>query len=337
MVTTYKGATLLKFKGDLKIMEHNHRELDDDEVLVKVMSCTILPADLALLGGLYGSALPSLPRVFGMEGSGVIEKVGKGLDSSLIGKICGVVGVSSTKNFHGTWSEYVYTQRHNLMIFNKEMDFDQIAACQGNPLTACGFIETIKSSGKKSVAQTGSSSAFGKMFMRLCIQEGIEIINVVRKQSNIDDMKKLGGKHFVNTSEKGWEIEFKKLCNELDVSILFDCAGGDITGKCFSGLKQGGILYHFGNLELKRLSNIDPNDFIFGKKRIQGWWLTHWLLSSSKETLDHWRNVIVKDFEENKGEIFSTYFTASFPLREIEKAFECYMTTSGKVLMKPWE
>ncbi len=337
MNETYKAATLMKFKGDLKVVEHKHRDLKDDEVLVKIMSTSILPADLALLEGLYGSKLPSLPAVFGMEGSGLIEKVGKNIDQSLIGKHCGAVSLSSKDDFHGNWSQYNYTTLEKLMIFDKPIDFDKIASCQGNPLTACGFIDTLIQSGKKSTVITGASSAFGRMFLKFCVQEGIDIVSVVRKQSSIEELTQMGGKYFVNTSEQGWEETLKKYCDELSISTVFDCAGGAITGKVFKAMNSNGVLYHFGNLELKRLSNIDPNDFIFGHKHIKGWWLVTWLAETSSEKLNYWKEKVKKDFEENDGKIFGTEFNSSFSLFDLEKAFEKYLTTSGKILLKPWE
>lgn len=336
MEGTYKGITLMKFNGDLKIADHSHRELKPDEVLVKIMSTSILPADLALLNGMYGSALPKLPNVLGMEGSGLVEKVGSNVDNSIVGKRCGLFAISSSSEYHGTWAEYCYVPYHNILVFDKEVDFDKITGCQGNPLTAVGFLDTIIKAGKKSVAHTGASSSFGRMFMRLCINQGIEVVNIVRKESSIKELSEFGGKHFVNTSVKGWEKDLKKYCDDLDISIIFDCAGGDITGNCISALKDYGTLYHFGNLELKRLEDLDPNDFIFGHKKMEGWWLNKWMTNASQETLTYWRNIIKDDFENNDGKVFLTEYKGSFKLTEIEQAFITYQTSSGKVLFKPW-
>lgn len=334
-MSTYKGATLEKYKGELKVQEHQHRDLTKGEVLVKIKSCSIMPADLALLQGVYGSSQPTLPRIFGLEGAGIVESVGEGVNKDIIGKHVGVFANSTSETYHGVWSEYCYVPFENLIVFDEKVDFDVIATAQGNPLTAIGFIETLKSKGQKSVAHTGASSAFGRMFMRLCINEGIEVINIVRKDSSIDELKKYGGKHFINTSKENWDKELKELCDKLDVSILFDCAGGKITGKCLKAIKDYGTIFHFGNLELSRLGDIDPNDFIFGHKKIEGWWMAKFLKSASPEQIEKHRNFIKQDFEKNDGALFKTDFKSSFKLDELEKAFESYLTGSGKILIKP--
>lgn len=337
---TYKGITLTKFKGgECKLTEQKFRQLNDDEVLIKVYSATILPADLAFLEGTYGNFKPTLPRVVGQEGSGTIEKVGKNIDEKYIGKRCGVVSPTSSPDYHGLWSEYTYTKFENLIVFDKEdIDFDLIASSQSNPLTACGFIDTVKNLHKKnSCAQNCATTSLGKIFIKLCVKEGIELINIVRKESSIEELKSIGGKHFVVTSKKGWEDEFKRKCEELDVSILFDASGGEYSGKALKGLKKNGVLYHYGNMELKRLSSIDPNDLIFGKKRIKGWWLLEYM-KNNLERFVYWKDVIKNDFEHNNAEVFSTNFIGKFSLKKFEEGFGFYLSNSGgKVLLKPWD
>lgn len=337
MEGTYKGVVLHKYQGKLSVEEVPHRKLENDEILVKIHCCSILPADLALLQGMYGKYLPDLPRVFGLEGSGEIVAVAENVDKSIIGKRCGVSGVSSSNNFHGVWSEYCYSSINTVLIFDIEIPYEKICNSLVNPLTAAGFIETIKSHGSKSVAHTGASTAFGRMFMKLCITEGIEVINIVRKAESIDELKKLGGTHFVNTSNENWQDELKLLCEKLDVSILFECVGGSITGKCLSCIKNYGVIYHFGNLELSRLSDIDTNDFVFGHKRLEGWNAGDFIKNSSEEKLESWRLKIKNDFEENNGNIFKTeYREKTFKLDQIEEAFGEYLTSSGgKVLILP--
>ena len=334
----YKALCLEKFKGQLLVKNFTLRDLEDDELLIKIIVSTIMPADLALLQGTYGSFLPNPPFTPGMEAAGIIEKVGKNIDINLIGKKVSVTANSSEKSYNGLWSQYTLTKLDYLIVFDKEVEFEKIFNSQGNPLTAVGFIETIKKHGKKSVAHNGASSAFGRIFMRLCIDQGIECINIVRKESSIKELTELGGKHFINTSDKDWNIKLKQKCEELDVSILFDCCGGDITGHCLKAIKNNGILYHFGNLELKRLGEIDPKEFSVGGKRMQGWWLFQFLIQFPNEDLKKWKDYIKKDFEENKVKIFDTSFNADkfFTLEEVEKAFETYMVQGKKILFKPW-
>ena len=330
----YKALSLNKISETPSLVEKQFRDLQKGEVLIKVMCSTIRPADEGLLKGSYGKNFPTLPLVPGMEGSGLIVDVAEGLDKSLIGKHASAVFSSNTTgSFHGAWAEYSYASIYSLIVFESKIEFDKIYSAQINPLTASGMVETLRDHGVTSVAQSGSSSEFGRMFLRLCVNQGIEIINLVRKNQTIEELTKLGGKHFVNTSENGWQEKFKNLSAELNVTVMFDCLGGDLTGQCLTALPDGSTLYHFGNLELKNVSSVSTHDLIFRQKVIKGWWLSAWISTTKIENVLKWKKFISNDLE-NGGSIFSTSYDETFHFEEHEKAFESYGVHGKKPLLK---
>jgi NADPH:quinone reductase-like Zn-dependent oxidoreductase len=332
---TYKAMVLRKY-GELPQLESlSFREIKENELLVKVMATSIIPADCFNLQGSYGNEIPQLPAVFGMEGSGIIEKVGENVDKKLIGKHCGIVIRPSKENYHGVWAEYCYATVQSLVIFDKQLDFTKIFSTFVNPMTICGFLDVIKKSGLKSVAQNGASSALGRMFIKLCNKEGIEVINIVRKESTIEELKLIGGKYSVSTSDNNWEKDYSDLCKQFDVKILFDCLGGEFTSKCFNAMPNGSTLYHFGNLEKKPIVNISTADLIFKNKEIKGFWLASWLETLKHEEIFSWLNYVKRDFEDHDGEIFSTNFVKEFQLDKFADAIKNYQETSGRVLIKP--
>jgi NADPH:quinone reductase len=333
---TFKAAVLSKYGEIPKIQEIPFRELQDNEILVKIMCTSFSPSDLGFINGSYGNP-PQLPKIIGNEGSGIVEAVGKSGDQSLIGKRVSVIGnhTSNKPNTQGVWSQYVYTQPNLITVYDKKVEFETICCTFVNPLTAAGFIDTAKSTGKKAIAHTGASSPLGRMLLKLCIKEGIELINIVRKQSTIDEMTQLGGKHFINTSDKDWDVKLKELCEKLDVTLLFDCVGGEVTGKCLSAVKDGGIVYHYGNLELKNMSEISSGDLIFKKKQLLGWWLPIWLYTAKPESVVHYKSLVKEDLENN-GDIFKTDYRKVYDsIDDFDKAIHDYVKEkSGRVLLK---
>ena len=332
---TYKGMVVNKYGEQPVLEELTFRELKDHEVLVKIMAISIIPADgFNLLGG-YGNVTPPLPAVFGIEGSGIIEKVGSKVDANLVGKHCGIALGPKPKNYHGVWAQYAYATIYDILVFEKKIEFSQIFSSFINPITICGFIDTVKKAGCKSVAQNGASSALGRMMIKLCNREGIEVLSLVRKESTIDELKQIGGKHFITTSDKDWEKQYTDYCKQLDIKILFDCVGGEFTSKFLSAMPNGSTLYHFGNLEKKPITNLSTADFIFKDKTIKGFWLSTWIKTLKPEEFLHWSNVVKKDFEEFNGEIFSTEYKKEFTLENFAEAMKTYKETSGRVLIKP--
>lgn len=334
---SYKVLELAKYKGNLKVSERKLREVGKDEVLIKVMCSTIHPADISFLSGTYGSDRPDVPLIPGFEGSGLVIKAGENVDSSLVGKRCGIFVNSSKKGLcEGLWAQYHYTSPVNLMVFDTEVDYETICFALGNPLTACGFLDTIRKKGANCVGHNGASSSFGKIFTKLCAKEGVKTISTVRKAEHVETLKSCGGDYVFNTSDPNWQEDFKKVAEELNVQNFFECVGGDMTGIVLGLLPSNSTLYHFGNLALKRLAMIDTSDFIFKKKLMRGWWLLEWMLGLTKEEAQYWKNYIVNDIQSG-SDLFKTKVAKSFPLEEVEKAFEVYMTdmSGGKIVLKP--
>jgi NADPH:quinone reductase-like Zn-dependent oxidoreductase len=335
---TYKVLELIKFGGELTLVDRKFRELQPKEILVKVICATIHPADMMKIQGIYGGdPQPNLPIIPGIEGSGIIVQVGNEIDSNLVGKRVGVLGSNTSDgSFEGLWGQYIYTTYSRLVIFNKEVDYELICFSFVNPFTAVGFLDTLKKKGVTSVGQNGASSAFGKMFIRLCHQEGIKTVNVVRKEEHFETLKSLGADFVLNSTSTDFEENLKQTLKENNVQNFFECVGGSTTGTTLKLLPIGSTLYHYGNLELTPASNIDSKSLIFEKKTLTGFWVSDWLRSIKPEEFGYWAKYVVTDFESDSG-LFKTSYSKNFSLGEFKDAFEFYLKdmSGGKVILRP--
>ena len=305
---------------------------------------SILPSDLFVVTGNYGKSLAEPPVVVGNEGSGVIEAVGPKEDKSLIGKHVCVLGTHTNPEKalhpHGVWAEYCYSTRDYILPFENDVDLKSIVNVFVNPLTVCSFVDNVLKNKKKSLAHTGASSQLGRMLIKLCSKEGLTLINVVRKEESIEELKQLEGfnketNFFVSTSEEKWDEKLKKLCEEHNVEILFDAVGGETAGKCLSAIKENGVVYNYGNLTFENLKGISTRELIFFNKRLQGWWLALWLATAEKESIGHYFKLIREDFEKHNGKLFKTEYRETYKFEDFEKAYKDYSEKgSGKVLIE---
>ena len=167
----------------------------------------------------------------------------------------------------------------------------------------------------------------------MCIKENIDVINVVRKESHFNTFKDYGAKYMVSTSNPKWKEELSNLSKDLNSQICFECVGGNYTGEMLNCLPNNSTLYHFGNLELKRLGKIVTSDLI--TKTIRGFVVDKFLLSLNNEERNNMVNYIVKDIS-NGGEIFSTKYSKEFKLENFVEALMYYLQnmSEGKVIIK---
>jgi NADPH2:quinone reductase len=146
--------------------------------------------------------------ILGGEGTGIVIEVGKGVDRGLRGK---------KVSFHmGAWATHAIADPNEMIVFNDSVALDQAAAAWINPMTAMAELTMTKEHKAKAVINTAASSQLGKMFIRLCAKEGIETINLVRKDENITSLKKdYGAKYVLNTESTTFFNDLEALIKEL--------------------------------------------------------------------------------------------------------------------------
>jgi D-arabinose 1-dehydrogenase-like Zn-dependent alcohol dehydrogenase len=55
-----------------------------------------------------------------------------------------------------------------------------------------------------------AASSLGVMLNKVCIKEGVALVNIVRKQEQVDLLTKLGAKFVVNSSSESFKKNFYK-------------------------------------------------------------------------------------------------------------------------------
>lgn len=332
----YKVLELDNYGGQPKPGTRQFRDLKEGEVLIKVHCTTIHPVDLVVMKGVYVNPAPKLPIVPGAEGSGEVVKIGTGVDEKLAGKRVALALTPKGETYEGLWAEYIYAPAKVLLVYNTNVPYERIAFSLVNPGTAVGFLDTVKKAKVKAIVQNGASSALGKMIIRLFASEGIKTINLVRNQKHIKHLIDIGADHVLDTSDPTWEVELAKLATELEAKIGLDCVGGESTYKVFAALPDCSTLYHYGNLEVKPISNIGSRDLISRHKILTGWSQNFWRASLTPEEVQYWHNYIIKSLE-GESSLFVTETAGSYNLDDVNTAMKDYLfeMSKGKVLIKP--
>ena len=335
----FKSVMMNNFTDKPYIGNRDKVKPKKNEVLVKILRSTVNPSDFYFLQGQYGLFNPKkFPITPGFEASGIIEEVGEDVSKDLVGKYCSI-GVSVTnpnEQFFGVWSEYVYVNPKSLVIYESNVNLDIACFAFVNPLTALSFIEIVKSKKLKTIAQNASCSALGLIMIKLCKENEIELINIVRKEDQVKQLGKLGCQNIINTSEKGWEKKFTLLSKSKECRLLFDCVGGPLTKKLFSLLPLHSTIIHYGNLEAKSLEGFESGDFIFGNKKLEGFWLSHYLSSIDSKTRNGIFNRLKKDIESN-SDFYKPNIAKEVNLEGLLESLPEYtkLSSLGKILIKP--
>lgn len=95
---------------------------------------------------------------------------------------------------------------------------------------------------------TAAASALGKMLVPACKAAGIVLINVVRREEQVELLKGLGAEHIINTGKDDWKQTTTALFNELKPQALFDAVGGSTASDLFALLPHNTVTYNYGGL-----------------------------------------------------------------------------------------
>jgi NADPH:quinone reductase-like Zn-dependent oxidoreductase len=303
-----------------------------DEVLVKVAASPINPSDLAFLDGQYGFKNPS-PVVPGGEGSGTVVAVGPGpMGRYFRGKR---VACLNQGKGSGIWADYVVTStKGGALPLAKSVSLEQGAMSMINPLTATAFLEIAKKGGHKTIVLTAAASSLGQMVNRLCRSEGVQVINVVRRDAQVALLKEQGANIVLNSSQDDFDQQLHKECHQVDARLAFDAVAGPMTRQLLDALPEHSRVTVYSCLS-HEAPRVGPDHLIFEDKAVNGFWLGPWINRMNLlQILMLWRRAQKLMASELKSDI-----RAQYPFQEAKKAVQDYLSqmTGGKILLRPNE
>ena len=300
------------------------------EILVQIDSSPINPSDNSFLKGNY-STKKDLPVVPGFEASGKVLATGNDFMSKrLLGKN---VACFAPMDGNGTWAEYMLTSSKSAIPLKKSMDIEQGSMLMVNPLSVLAMLEISKKGRHDAIANTAAASALGRMMNHLCIERNIPIVNIVRREEQVQLMNSEGAKYIVNSSSKNFPNELKEVFNKLNVTLVFDAIAGESVFSLMEALPMGGEVMVYGGLS-EAAAMVHPGKLIFEKKTVSGFWLSEWITHQSMFKMLGMFNKIQRLLSEKHQNTINK----RVPLEDAVNGLQLYLDkmTLGKVLVKPW-
>jgi NADPH2:quinone reductase len=104
-----------------------------------------------------------------------------------------------------------------------------------NPLTALGMVETMRNEGHSGLVHTAAASNLGQMLNRLCIEEHVPLVNIVRKPEQEHILQAIGAEHVCNSASPSFLEELTRALTESSATLAFDAiGGGDLASQILS-------------------------------------------------------------------------------------------------------
>jgi len=310
----------------MKIEERDLPELKDVEVLVEMKAAPCNPSDIAFIRGGY-NIIKEVPAVPGFEGAGIVIAAGEKAQE-LIGKR---VSSFTQEEHDGTWAEYFIAHKKDCIVLLNDLDFEQGACLSINPFTAWGLVEMAKQKNAKALVQNASGGQVADFVRKLAKLNGIEVIDIIRKEEHIEVLKGKGAQYVLDSSKENFKEDLKTICYELNAEVAFDAVGGEMTGILLNALPDKSEVILYGGLAGGSVQELNPFNIIFQGKKLYGFNLNEWVRDIGKEESER-INQEIQALIINRN--LKTEIQATFKLKDVVDGVRTYIKSmsGGKVL-----
>ena len=234
------------------------------EVLVNVVACSINPADILIIEGNYATR-PTPPCALGIEGAGTVAAVGAGVTNLKVGDK--VMSLGRTN-----WTQRIRDKAETFVRLPKEVDLAQAAMLKVNVATAHLMLtQYVELKRGDWVIQNAANSGVGVDLIRLAHADGIRTVNVVRRASLVDALKKLGA-DVVVVDGPDLAQRVAKETGGAAIRLGIDAVAGAATGRLAQCVAEGGTVVNYGLMSGEQCQ-IDGFQFLFRDIHLVGFWL----------------------------------------------------------------
>ncbi len=168
-----------------------------------------------MVQGRVGMAMP-----MGNEGAGVVVTAGESDEAqALLGKTVATIGGAM-------YAEMRVAAADQCLVLPDGVTPAEGASCFVNPLTSLGMVETMRLEGHHALVHTAAASNLGQMLVKVCLQDDVPLVNIVRRQEQVDLLRDLGATHVCNTSDDDFMTTLVDAVTTTGATIGFDATGG---------------------------------------------------------------------------------------------------------------
>jgi NADPH2:quinone reductase len=345
--------------------------LDPGEILVRVEAAPINPSDLGLLlagadlasasvagtsdrpvvtaplpegalralSGRVGKSLPA-----GNEGAGVVVAAGNSPEAqSLLGRTVALAGGSMYAHFR-------VASASSCLVLPPGTSAKEGASSFVNPLTVLGMVETMRREGHSALVHTAAASNLGQMLVKLCLEEDLPLVTIVRNPEQVELLRSIGASHVCDSIRPSFTGDLIEALTATSATMAFDATGGgELVSQILTAMEAAANnsareysrygstvhkqVYIYGGLD--RGATILTRNFGFAWG-VGGWLLTPFLGTIDPETFNAFRSRVAAGLKTT----FASSYTSEVSLAGMldPLAFRRYakQATGEKYLVVPY-
>ena len=317
-----------------------------DEVIVRIEASPINPSDLGLLLGaadaatakaegsgdavILTAAIPpnrmaamaarvgeSMP--VGNEGAGTVVQAGESeAAQALLGRTVAILGGAM-------YAQYRCMRAADCLVLPEGASAADGASCFVNPLTALGMVETMRLEGHTALVHTAAASNLGQMLNRICLADGVALVNIVRSQAQAERLRGQGAAYVCDSAAPDFVADLARAVAETGATLGFDAiGGGTLAGQILTAMEAAANagaaysrygssvhkqVYIYGALDLRPTELSRNFGMVWG---LGGWLLTPFLGRIGADGRQRLRARVAAELKTT----FASHYTQEISLQE---------------------
>lgn len=242
-------------------------------VRLKLVRSPIHNHDLSIVRGQYG-VRPALPAIGGSELLGTVEHLGDDVSHLAIGQ-----RVATTISF-GAWAEYAVAPAAGCVPIPDAINDDIACQLLAMPLSALVLLDELRVGPGDWIVQNAAGGAVGKLVQSIAASRGVNVVNLVRRESAAEELRATGAAHVVATEHDDWAKRVAEFAGSARFARVIDSVCDDTAISLQRLLGKHGEYVIFGALGASAL-RLDPGALIFNEIVTRGFWMTAWVTRAS--------------------------------------------------------
>ena len=239
-------------------------QIQDGQVLVQVACCTINDEDRLHFQNEYiNSKDILLPRAVGFEGAGKVV-ASKAPWYLFLKEDSRVAFYSDTATAMG---EYLVCDALTVIPIPDGVSYSTGAASVTNPFTVLQMVLKVKRAGHTSVINTVGAGALGRLFSKHAKSVGIDVICLVRRDSQKEMCQADGAKVVLNMTDADFGKQLSRAIQDHNCQFAYDGLGGDMPDRLLKALPDHSVVSVYSEIVSNKIT-VDTHN-LYHEKRVE--------------------------------------------------------------------
>ncbi len=316
-------AVIITKNGGPEVLELKDVELGEPksgEVLIKNEAIGLNYIDTYHRSGLYPVELPSN---IGIEGAGIIEKIGTNVNDFKVGDKVAYASMPI-----GSYATHRIFPTKKLVKVPNEIKLENVVTLMTKGFTVFYLLhKTYPVKSGETILFHAAAGGVGQIFCQWAKSLGCTVIGTVGSDEKIDIAKVNGCEHVINYSKENFADKVKEITNGVGVPVVYDGVGKKTFDGSIECLKTRGMMVSFGNAS----GPLDPCN-VTKSLAPKGLYLTRPSIAHYTSTREELDEAAKKVFEMFLSKKFKLDIYKKYPLSEIVKA---HQDLEGRKILGP--